>query len=94
MFPILDKLVAHYGWSGLAKILEGLTEDPEVQASYGELLVKRAIEAAKAEERRLADEERRRIKRHRNATRRMFRPPYADNMVLPPDALVIQEKLL
>lgn len=93
-FEPLDAVIAHYGWSGLAKILQELTEDEEVQASYALLLEKREAERVKAEERHLANEERKRLKRQKKRTRQMFRPPYADNMVLPPDALMIQETLL
>lgn len=81
LFPVLDALLAHYKWSGFANILKGLAEDPDVQASYGQLIIERAIEHARIEAIREAEIQRRAAKRQKNATRRMFRPPYADNLV-------------
>lgn len=80
-FESLDALIAHYGWKGFADVLKGMAAAPDVQRSYAELQAARIIERARIEAIRAAEVERRARKRQKNATRRMFRPPYADNLV-------------
>jgi hypothetical protein len=93
-FPDLHAIVVTYGWDGLADQLRQLADTDRVRDAVAAHEIKVAEAERKFEERRTAERARREAQRQKNRTRQMFRPPYADNMVLPPDALMIQEKLL
>lgn len=80
-FPDLHALVVTYGWDGVASMLHQLADTHKVREAVAAAEIKVAAERVRIEAIREAEIQRRAAKRQRNATRRMFRPPYADNLV-------------
>lgn len=78
----MSDLVAAGGWKLLVDVLKDASADPDVQKAAAAHREVEARKQAEREERWRQDEIRRQAARQRKRTKRMFRPPYADNQVI------------
>lgn len=78
----LSDIVAAGGWEFFASVLKEAAADPAVQKAAAVHYEVEARKHAERQERWRQEEIKRQAARQRKRTKRMFRPPYADNQVV------------